>query len=127
MILIRTRPDIILTGPWPQDVPNQVPGTTFPTNAGGGFYTSASQFSTSATDQTLSNFYYQMSQFSSSPLRMYATVFPKRINVTATEVIDTTGGFFAYTAQVMDALKNDPATASFNFSQVDNRQGRPGF
>lgn len=115
-------------GPWPQtDANHPVPGTSFPTNAGGGFYTSASQFSSSATDQTISNFYYQMSQFSTSPLRMYATVFPKRINVTADAATDVTRGFYAYTDQVMQALKNDPATANFNFGQVDNRQGRPNF
>jgi hypothetical protein len=116
------------SGSWPQtDANHPVPGTSFPANAGGGFYTSASQFSTSATDQTISNFYYQMSQFSTSPLRMYATVFPKRINVTADAATDVSGGFYTYTDQVMQALKNDPATASFNFGQVDNRQGRPNF
>jgi hypothetical protein len=115
------------TGSWPQEDATHAPGTTFPANPGGGFYTSASQFSTSATDQTISNFYYQMSQFSSNPLRMYATVFPKRINVTADDNTSASGGFLTYTQQVMQALKNDPATASFDFSQVDKRQGRPGF
>lgn len=81
-------------GTWPQTDPaHPVPGTSFPANSGGGFYTSASQFSSSATDQTVSNFYYQMSQFSANPLRMYATVFPKRINVTANDATSGNGGF----------------------------------
>lgn len=113
---------------WPQtDATHPTPGTTFPTNMGGGFYTSSAQFSASATDRTLSNFYYQMSQFGGNPLRMYATIFPKRINVTADDGTSSGGGFFTYTNNVITALANDPDTRQFDFSQVDQRQGNPNF
>lgn len=115
---------------WPQtDATHPTPGTTFPTNMGGGFYTNVSQFSASATDQTLSNFYYQMSQFGGNPLRMYATIFPKRINVTADDATSTYngGGFVTYTANIVSALANDPDTRRFDFSQVDRRQSNPNF
>ena len=58
---------------------------------------------------------------------MQAVFFPKRINVTATAAIDTTSGFFQYTDDVMNTLKNDPDTRNFDFSQIDKRAGIPGF
>lgn len=118
------------SGTWPQTDPlHPVAGTSFPADPGGGFYTNASQFSSSATDKTLSNFYYQMSQFSGNPLRMYAVVFPKRINITADDATSTYsgGGFITYTQRVLNTLQSDPATRNFNFSQVDNRKGTPYF
>jgi hypothetical protein len=116
------------SGTWPQKDPSHlVDGTSFPANPGGGFYTSASQFSSSATDQTLSNFYYQMSQFSGNPLRMYAVVFPKRINIPADDATSGNLGFITYTQQVLNKLQSDPDTRNFNFSQVDRRQGTPNF
>ncbi|RZL14261.1 MAG: hypothetical protein EOO62_05925 [Hymenobacter sp.] len=113
---------------WPQtDATHLVAGTTFPANVNDVFYSSSTQFSATATDHTLSNFYYQMSQFSSSPFRLSAAVYPKRINVTADDATSAANGFLTYSDQVMQAIKNDPAPPSFNFSQVDNRQGTPSF
>ncbi len=113
---------------WPQtDATHPVAGTTFPTNANDIFYNNPgpASFSASATDKTLSSFYYQMSQFSSSPFRVSAVVYPKRINVTADDATSAANGFLTYSEQVMQVIKNDPAR--LDFSQVDNRQGTPGF
>jgi hypothetical protein len=113
---------------WPQtDATHPVAGTTFLANINDVFYNNPgpTSFSASATDKTLSNFYYQMSQFSSSPFRLSAAVYPKRINVTADSATSVANGFLTYSEQVMQVIKNDPAR--LDFSLVDNRQGTPGF
>ena len=125
-------PDYTYSG-WPQkDATHLVEGTTFPTNAGSISYPMPapgvpSPFSATATDPTLSNLYYQMSQFSTSPLKMILTPFPKRINVTADDYTSPTSGFLAYDDMVLQALKNDPATQNFDFSPFDQRTNNPTF
>lgn len=103
--------------PWPQtDATHPVPGTTFPKSMNSDFYDNPNSFLPGATDHSLSNLFYQMSQHSANPFKMQAVFFPKRINVTATAITNLGSGFGQYTDDVMNAVKNDPDTRSFNFS-----------
>ena len=68
-----------------------------------------------------------MSQHSANPFKMQAVFFPKRINLRANAADSLSGGFCTYTNDVLQALKNDPDTRNFDFSQVDKRTGTPGF
>lgn len=115
--------------PWPQtDATHPIPGTSFPRNVTADFYTSLASFQNNAVDHTLSNLYYQMSRHSANPFKIQAIFFPKRINVTADSIKNfDPRGFFAYTDEVMAALKNDPDTPNFDFSQVDQRGASPNF
>ena len=120
--------DINGRNPWPQEDGTHAPGLSFPKNVTADFYTSLASFQNNAVDRTLSNFYYQMSRHSANPFKMQAIFFPKRINVTATDFKNARpNGFFDYTNEVMEALKNDPDTRNFDFSQVDQRGARPNF
>lgn len=95
---------------WPQTDnlgANREWGYSLPPGAANTFYTSPTQFSTSATDLTLSNFYYQMSQHSANPLKMLAVNFPVRVNVTATTATNTGGGWGAYSQMVLDRIRVD--------------------
>ncbi len=96
--------------PWPQlggNGSNSEWGYSLPPSAATTFYTSASQFSATAADFSLSNFYYQMSQHNTQPLKMLAVNFPVRVNVTATTAIDTTGGWFTYSEMVLDRIRTE--------------------
>ena len=68
-----------------------------------------------------------MSQHSANPFKMQAVFFPKRINLRANAADSLSGGFCTYTNDVLQALKHDPDTRNFDFSQVDKRTGTPGF
>lgn len=82
---------------WPYDDGIRPPGKSFPTNMNDYFYTNANQFSLANTDNSISNYYYQMSYPSGNPFKIIADVFPERINVTADIAIDTSGyGFWSY-------------------------------
>lgn len=103
--------------PWPQtDATHPVPGTTFPKNMNNDFYDDPNSFLPTATDHSLSNLFYQMSQHSANPFKMQAVFFPKRINVTANATDNLSGGFYKYTNDVLQTLKNDPDTRNFDFS-----------
>ena len=112
---------------WPNDDGIHAPGTTFPKSINADFYDNPASFSATATDYSLSNLYYQMSQHSPNPFKMQAVFFPKRINVRANASDNLGGGFYKYTNDVLQAIKNDPDTRNFNFGQVDQRAGTPNF
>jgi hypothetical protein len=103
------------SNPWPQlggSGTNPNWGCSLPPNAATTFYTNLSQFSTTATDKTLSNFYYQMSQHNASPLQMLAVNFPTRVNVTATTA-NNYSGWGTYNRMVLDRIRTD-YQASYN-------------
>ena len=63
--------DPLGTNSWPQtDATHPVPGTTFPKNMNNDFYDDPNSFLPTATDHSLSNLFYQMSQHSASPFKM---------------------------------------------------------
>jgi len=116
------------SGDWPQtDFAHPTPGTTFPANNASLSYTSLSQFSPTATDPSFSNLYYQTTQFSPNPLKIILHTFPKRINIAADDNTSAGSGAFEYTNLALAALKNDPDTPNFDFSQVDKRTNHPDF
>jgi hypothetical protein len=124
--------DATYSNPWPQlteNVPNPVWGAALPRNAGDAFYTSASSFSSTATDQTLSNFYYQMSQHSASPLKMTAVTFPVRVNVTATTTINRSGSWGQYTQMVFDQIRTNyqPQLQPLLTQGIDKRTNRNNY
>jgi len=65
---------------WPYDDGINPPGKSFPNNTWNLFYDDYSDFSPNNTDQSISNFYYQMSLQSGNPFKLIAGVFPERIN-----------------------------------------------
>lgn len=77
---------------WPYNDGVRPPGESFPLNINDYFYTNSNQFNINNTDNSLSNYYYQMSYSSGNPLKLIADVFPYRVNVTADIITDTTGG-----------------------------------
>ena len=108
---------------WPQLPPGAVtPGQTLPTNYLADCYTSNAQFSLTANDQSLSNFFYQMSRTSPSPLRMTFGTLPGRINVTA-------GGrgnsLITYASEALTAAA--AAYPNFNWGAYDNRVNQPNY
>lgn len=119
--------------PWPQlggSGTNGEWGNSLPPSAANTFYTNASQFSTTATDLTLSNFYYQMSQHNTLPLKLLAVNFPFRVNVTATAAIDTSGGaWWTYSQMALDRIRTDYQTQLRTaLSQgIDTRVNAPNY
>lgn len=110
---------------WPQtDATHPVAGTTFPVNYNAQFYDNFTQFSPTATDKTLSNFYYQMSRLRSSmaPFRMVAQYFPERINVPSNN--DDWSGC---NTKVFQAINNNPAYRNYAWNTVDSRQNAPAY
>lgn len=112
---------------WPYDDGVRPPGKSFPTNMNDYFYTNANQFSLANTDNSISNYYYQMSYPNGDPLKLVADVFPERINVTADIAIDTSGfGFYNYYNKwVLDSIA--VKYPNFDFSPYDNRTNSPNY
>jgi len=82
------------------------------------FYTSLDQFSPTATDRTLSNFYYQASRNhpGNSPFRIVADYFPERIDIDG----NTVNNVKVFT----EIQKKYP---NFDWSKYDNRTNNPNF
>ncbi|MBF9219688.1 hypothetical protein [Hymenobacter ruricola] len=98
-------------------------GETFPANYTSVCYTNPTQFSLGATDQSVSNFLYQMSRTSPNPLKVTFGTFPKRINVPASG--RSFGDFFGYAQDTINAAAAQfPA---FNWGQYDQRTNNPRF
>ena len=111
---------------WPQfplnPNPNTPAGLTFPTNYASACYTFSSQFSLTATDQSLSNFFYQMSRTSPNPLKMTFGTLPGRVNVNASGRGSSLGVY------IPDALAAAAAAyPTFNWGAYDNRTNHPGY
>ncbi len=88
---------------------------TFPANLGSFFYTNANQFSLTATDQSFSNLFYQMSRTSSNPFRMTFGYLPTRINVAYSAYPDLQ---LATRAVVQQAVAQYP---NFDWAAYDQR------
>ena len=111
---------------WPQIPSNPPPGTqpdlTFPVDFPTTCYTSTTQFSPTATDQSLSNFFYQMSRTSPNPLRMTFGTLPGRVNIDA----NNRGSYL--NVYIPDALAEAAAAyPNFNWGAYDNRTNGPNY
>lgn len=111
-------------GRWPNSY-GAVRGTTLPANLSDVCYTANAQFSLGATDQTMSNFCYQMSRTAASPLRMTFGYFPQRINVPSTG--RNYGDILGYGQDVLNAIATNPAYANFDWSPYDQHLNDPNF
>lgn len=102
---------------WPNNDPAnpQMLEHTFPANLGSFFYTNANQFSLTATDQSFSNLFYQMSRTSSNPFRMTFGYLPTRINVAYSAYPDLQ---LATRAVVQQAVAQYP---NFDWAAYDQR------
>ncbi|MBW6482743.1 MAG: hypothetical protein K0B10_06755 [Vicingaceae bacterium] len=106
---------------WPYDDGINPPGKSFPSNTWDLFYDDYSDFSPSNNDNSISNYYYQMSLQSSNPLKIIAGVFPERINVPGT--VNTQWG--TYISWVYDSIQ--AKYPSYDFSNFDSRKNWPGY
>ncbi len=104
---------------WPYYDLNGDSLNTFPDNMWDLFYDDYSDFSPSNTDNSLSNYYYQMSLTSGNPLKMIAEVFPERINVPAQVGI----GFHTYSSWVYDSIQ--AKYPGYDFGNCDSRLNNP--
>jgi hypothetical protein len=87
------------------------------------FYSSVNQFNTSNTDQSLSNFYYQMSKFSANPFKIYGETFPEVIPVPVPTT--TPVSFGTFTTQIFEYIEaNYP---DFDWASFDNRTNYPSW
>jgi len=103
---------------WPQERQGFPQYGTFLTEYQDLFYSSYDQFSTTATDRTLSNFFYQSTNHhpKNSPFRIVADYFPERINIDGNNA-DNTKVF----AEIQRKYPN------FDWSKYDNRTNNPNF
>ncbi len=140
------------TNAWPQtDLVNTVYGEALPRDAYGNqkYYTDYNSFSASATDQSISNYYYQMSRThpGGKPLKMVVSHLPRRINVpinpdsgvnwttsySPTTTLDTlvrgTVNWDFANFQVMRQLARDydGSPYSFDWATVDRRHNNPNY
>lgn len=140
---------------WPQlDLPHGITtwGDALPRNAydGSVYYTDTTQFDTAATDQSISNYYYQMSRRSKrGALKVVVSHLPRRVNVP----MDSVGGvawelsrgslhpiyglikrrisgsvdFYWHTKKVLEkvAADYDGSPYTFNWTTVDRRRNDP--
>lgn len=104
---------------WPYYDLNADSLNTFPNNTWNLFYDDYGDFSPSNTDNSISNFYYQMSLSSGNPLKMIAEVFPERINVPAQVGI----GFSTYSGWVYDSIQ--AKYPGYDFGNCDGRLNNP--
>lgn len=106
---------------WPYDDGINPPGKSFPNNTWDLFYDDYGDFSPSNTDNSISNYYYQMSLLSGNPLKMIAGVFPERINVPGT--VNTSWN--TYTNWVYDSIQ--AKYPGYDFSAFDGRTNSPQY
>ncbi len=90
-------------------------------------------FQQSNTDNSLSNFYYQMSEHSSSPFQLVYDVFPVRVNVEVTPadmaLLASQGKHAVYralTKKVMDKIQAEYVDL-YDWSRVDQRKNNPNY
>ena len=86
------------------------------------FYQTNTQFSPGATDQTISNYLYQMSLTSANPFKVTFGWLPTRANVSYAAYPD----IFAATQAVVQQAVNQ-APANFNWSSYDQHTNHPNF
>ncbi|MFC5270720.1 T9SS type A sorting domain-containing protein [Adhaeribacter terreus] len=112
------------TNPWPQqDADHSIWGTAFPVDLMNKYgYTKDSDFNIANTDNSLSNFYYQMSK---GTFELSFGYFPDRINVPYSA---SNNSYYYYDALVLNELA---ATASnypnFDWTEFDKRTNLPNF
>jgi len=112
------------SAPWPQtDATHQLPGTAIPQNLADFGYTSQNQFSPTATDLTVSNYFYQISKTTTSPLRVTFDYFPQRINVSRSAA--PAGSLMGYGDAVFNKIEQD--FPNFDWSPWDKRLNDPNF
>jgi hypothetical protein len=88
------------------------------------FYSSYSQFNLNATDRTISNYFYKMSN---GQLRIIADTFPERINSTPTFFPDGTYRLLN-TTDIVNQLRNKASNYSwFNWTDFDLHNNSPNF
>ena len=110
-------------GGWPQrDGVNPI-GTTLPGNLPDFGYTNQSQFSLTATDKTVSNLFYQMSQTCAAPFRVTFDHFPQRMNVSRNAA--GAGDIAGYSQAVLNQIEQD--YPNYNWSPWDQRTNAPGY
>ena len=108
---------------WPQIDPTgtYAPFKSIPSNMGQLCYTSSSQFSLTATDQTISNFFHQMSRTAAQPFKVTFGYFPDRINIPAIRGNIPSN----YNQDVLEYIKvNYP---NFDWSPYDQHKNNPNF
>jgi hypothetical protein len=109
--------------PWPYLNPddNNSIGTSFPRNPEQFIYSDINQFSDTATDRSISNFFYTMSMQKDSSFKVMADIFPERINVPLDSVTAWLYDPFAVlTKRVFDTIQSRYPT--FDWSKYDNRK-----
>jgi len=108
---------------WPQNDNINPIGASLPANLTDFGYSTQSQFNPAATDQTVSNFLYQMSQTSANPFRATFGYFPERINVSRT--VATPGDIISYSRAVFDQINQ--RYPNYDWSPYDQHVNNPGF
>jgi len=108
---------------WPYYDEDSIIGTSFPRNTFQLFYTNQNQFSDTATDMTISNFFYHMSLCTDSSFKVMADIFPERINVPLTSAIASNGNAFSILSKmVFDTIQARYPT--FDWGKYDNRKSK---
>ena len=106
---------------WPYYNIDGSTGTSFPLYPEQLFYTNQSQFSDTATDLSVSNFFYNMSLCTDSSFQVMADIFPERINVPLTSSIASMyNPFPTLSEMVYDTIQARYPT--FNWGKYDNRK-----
>ncbi|MCK9206466.1 MAG: right-handed parallel beta-helix repeat-containing protein [Salinivirgaceae bacterium] len=97
---------------------------TWPTNALPNYnnvlYTSINSFNPGNTDLSISNYYYQMSQFSGNPFKMYGELFPEVIKIPQPT---TDYSFSHFTNQVFDSI--EAKYPNYHWDTFDQRTNNP--
>lgn len=111
---------------WPFAVSGGAP-TALPATLSSDIYTSPTQFSLGATDQTLSNFFYQMSRTAATPFKVTFGYIPTRINVSRTS--RSYGDMAGFSADALAAAvaQYNTTTANFPWSEYDQHTNSPNF
>ncbi len=87
------------------------------------FYSDPSKFSDTATDKSLSNFFYQMSRDSEDPLKIVGHKLPIRIDVQATNKGNAKGWGY-YFRKVFNKLDSLP---NIDWQKFDQRKNNPNY
>ena len=110
------------TSEWPNTIVNGVVNkTTLPANLNTYFYQNTNQFAPTATDQTISNYFYQMSRTSANPFRPTFGWLPNRINVSYAAFPNI---FNATHEAIQQAVDQNP---TFDWASYDRRTNWPNF